>query len=154
MFTNKLIAFANVLVVLALATPTQAQQTTPTTASPRVLPYHGVLSNGHQGIVKTADVTIAIYSDPVGTFMVWEDRYQVTIHDGTFETSLGSGKNPLPENSVFAQPLWVRVECNGTIICSLCKLNVPDSFKNLQRADATEKATDLHLISGLGLNLR
>jgi hypothetical protein len=151
-----IIAVAIVMSVFAQAGHAQAQQAR-NTASPSVLSYHGVL-NAERGTVNgNVDLTVALYSDPIGSFKIWEDTYNVRVDKGAFSVTLGSGKMPLP--NLGNGNTWLRFTVNGTTIPGLTLLNKSDYTVNTddhseRRAPATKgNGNDLSQIPGLGVNM-
>jgi hypothetical protein len=149
MKVHHVIAFAIGMTVIAQTGRTQSHQPQ-NTAVPSVLSYHGVL-NTNQGVIDgTVELTVALYSDPISNFKIWEDTYRVRVERGAFSVKLGSGKTPLPQIGA-NQQLWLRFTANGTAIPGLTEFHASDFTVNI--IDNSRPTADAGHIPGLGDNL-
>jgi hypothetical protein len=155
---NHVIACAIVMTVFAQVGHAQAQQTRNNGAS-SVLSYRGVLDTDNGVIDGTVDLTVTIYSDPIGSFNIWEDTYHVRVDKGVFSVKLGSEKHPLPNVDAAKEQLWLRFTVNGKRINGLTPLNKSDytistdDRKAENMARSSEAGFDLSQVPGLGVNM-
>jgi len=155
---NRIIACAIVMTVFAQVGHAQAQQTRNNGAS-SVLSYRGVLDTDNGVIDGTVELKVSLYSDPIGSFNIWEDTYQVRVEKGVFSVKLGSGKNPLPNVDAAKEQLWLRFTVNGKTISGLTPLNKSDYTINTDDRKAENKTRskedgfDLSQVPGLGVNM-
>ena len=79
------------------------------TALPASSPIEELLDTDNGVIDGTVDCTVSIYSDPIGSFNIWEDTYHVRVDKGVFSVKLGSEKTSVTERRCCERPTLAPV---------------------------------------------
>jgi hypothetical protein len=107
-FSRRLVLLCCSLLVVGLsllASLVQAQQYT--------ISYQGTLNFDSAPVSDGKyQMTITLYSNPMGTEILWTDTYSTEIQKGTFNLLLGAGK-PLPDVKTLDKQLWLGVSVDG-----------------------------------------
>ncbi len=105
-FVTRNFAFVLVLIGLSLSGSLVNAQYT--------MSYQGTLTQNDAPVSDGLhQLTVTLYSDPLGNEAFWTDTYATEVKNGIFNLQLGSGKS-LPDSKTLDRSLWVGVSVNGT----------------------------------------
>ncbi|MDP4199327.1 MAG: hypothetical protein Q8922_10685 [Bacteroidota bacterium] len=122
---------------------------------PRTISYQGVLRGANGASVTDGEyaITARLYSDADGKSLVWQGTYRVTVENGVFNLTLGTGAYPLPSLHAMDAPMWISIQVGESAEAQpLAPLSASPYSLNVADSSITSKKISTDYVKSISVN--